>query len=252
MSAPGELEDQIKDTTTYREDATELVERDVAPATPAAFLEVLLRGVRDTLQELESDADEIATDDAVESFEGVLGPLEEQVDYSIQELGEKGTTIFEALVITLDTNYSEDIHQIWRLETVYSEDLTPDAKRELETLVTRLKDIDVARQYLKTVYIQEELSRLSRELLYVGIPVVFSGLLVMEVFISTRRPFLSPRQLSLITPVYTTVASAPLALLFSYVLRISVVAERTAAITPFTTPTQESTSMEAVGESADD
>ena len=252
LSAPGELRTQIANTTSYREESLELVQKDVPPATPAAFLEVLLRGVQDAVEQLNAHKTEIASDDAVDAIDEVLTPLEDQIERSIRKLERDDTSILEALVVTLNTNYSEDIHHIWRLETEYHEHITPDAKDSLETVVTRLKQIDVARQYLKTVYIQEELSRLSRDLMYVGVPVIFAGLALMVTFVSTARPALTPRQLSVVTPLFTTVGAAPLALLFTYVLRLSVVSERTAAITPFTTPTQESTPLTAVTDDADD
>lgn len=253
LSAPGELREQIEDTADYREASAELVEEeDVPPPTPGAFLEALLVGVRNTVRELDAHRSEIASDDAVEAIGEALSPLEEQVDRSIRQLEKEDATIFKALVVTLNTNYSDEIHQLSRLQTVCQEELTPDAKDSLGTLVTRLKQIDVARQYLKTVYIQDELSRLSRNLMYVGVPVIFVGLSLMEVFVSTRQPVLSPNQLSILTPSFATVGGAPLALLFAYVLRLTVVSERTAAITPFTTPTQEETPVEAITEDADD
>ncbi|WP_435177501.1 hypothetical protein [Halorussus sp. AFM4] len=252
LSAPGELRAQIEDTTAYRETSTESVGREVAPATPAAFLEVLLEGVLDAVRSLESHRDELTQNGAADAVDEVLDPLEAQLERSVRELRRGGTTIFEALVVTLDTNYSREIYQIWRLQTVYEEDISPDAKECLGDVVERLKQIDVARQYIKTVYIQEELARLSRDLLYVGVPIIFAGLALMVTFVSTDRPMLSPRQLSIITPVFAAVGAAPLALLFAYVLRLSVVSERTVAITPFTTPTQESTPLETVADDADD
>jgi hypothetical protein len=44
-------------------------------------------------------------------------------------------------------------------------------------------------------------------------------------------------------PVLVGVSIAPLAVLLSFILRLSVVAERTVAVTPFTTSTQEETSV---------
>jgi hypothetical protein len=252
LSAPGELREQIEDTTDYRKSATELVDKEVHPSTPGAFLEALLRDARYSVHELKECRSEIAGDDAVEAIDDALSPLEDQIDRSVRQLESEQTTTFESLVVTLKSNYSDEINQIWRLQSTYPEELTPDAQEHLDTLVTRLKHVDVARQYLKTVYIQEELSRLSRNLLYVGVPVILAGLGLMDVFVSSRRAVLSSVQLSVITPVFATIGGAPLVLLFTYVLRLSVVSERTAAITPFTTPTQEETPVEAITENIED
>ena len=43
----------------------------------------------------------------------------------------------------------------------------------------------------------------------------------------------------LVVPVLVSIAFVPLALLFSFIVRISTVTERTVATIPFTTPTQE-------------
>jgi hypothetical protein len=58
-------------------------------------------------------------------------------------------------------------------------------------------------------------------------------------FAASNQPVFDPSTLAVVAPVAVTIAAAPLAVLFAFVLRISVVAQRTAAITPFTTSSQE-------------
>ncbi|UPV75711.1 hypothetical protein M0R89_06505 [Halorussus limi] len=251
LSAPGELRTQIEDTIAYREASSELVEERVLPPTPAMFLSVLLGGVRDSIRDLEAHRSDVDSD-AADAIDEVLDPLKEQIRRSKLKLEAEDTTTFEALVVSLNTNYSNDIYHISRLQTEYGDELTSDVEDCLERLVTGLEQIDVARQYLKTVYIQAELPRLSRNLMYIGLPVIFTAMGLLEMFISTPHPVLSASQLSALTLVFVTASAAPLAVLFAYVLRLSVVSERTAAITPFTTPTQEATPFEAITEDTDD
>lgn len=251
LSSPGELRKQIENTTDYRAAVTEIAEEEIPPPTPAAFLDVLLGGTADSARETEEYRADVS-DDIVDAIDEVLEPLQEQIRRSRLKLEEEDTTTFEALVVSLNTNYSDEIYQISRLQTVYQDGLTSDLDDCLDKLIISLKQIDVARQYLKTVYIQAELARLSRRLMYIGVPVVLVAFGLLEVFISTQQPVLSPIQLSILTPAFATIGAAPLIVLFTYVLRLAVISERTAAITPFTTPTQEETPVEAITEDADE
>ncbi|ELZ00802.1 hypothetical protein [Natrialba asiatica] len=98
--------------------------------------------------------------------------------------------------------------------------------------------MDITRQYLKSVYLQVEPSRLSRYLFYAGVPAV--GVAIAALFSltgPTGPPFGNWVRL-IVFPGAVAIGGVPLALLFSYILRTAMVAERTAAITPFT-PEQE-------------
>ena len=104
-----------------------------------------------------------------------------------------------------------------------------------DDVVTRLKEIDVARQYSKTIYTQTELSYISRTLLYAG--AVAEAVLVSTLLTLTSSSG-APIPVSLI-PFVVGVGLLPLSVLFSFVLRLATVTQRTPAITPFTTPEQE-------------
>lgn len=102
-----------------------------------------------------------------------------------------------------------------------------------------LQQIDVARQYLKTLYMQDELSRLSTRLLLVGVPTVFVSIVMLKLFAASSGILFSTGTFTVLTDIAVTIALAPLAVVFSFVLRIAAVARRTVAITPFTTASQE-------------
>ncbi|WP_135824080.1 hypothetical protein [Halorussus ruber] len=105
--------------------------------------------------------------------------------------------------------------------------------------MSRLRQIDVARQYFKTLFMQSELASLSRILLSVGVPaeIVSTMMLVAAAGPSAQTFYGGVPPLLLAATV--AVGFAPLAVLFAFVLRIATVAQRTAAITPFTTHEQQ-------------
>jgi len=147
------------------------------------------------------------------------------------------TGIFGALAATLSTNYARELNAIRQIEVRYSELLSAEATAALDNITRRIKDVDIARQYFKTMYIQEELSYFSRLLLYVGIPAQFvtvAALIAMSKSGTTLSGL--PVTLPILAPVVVTVAFTPLAMLFSFVLRVATVAQNTVSPAQFTTP----------------
>lgn len=250
LSAPGELEAEIKASTDYRDTVTGILDRDTAPATPAAFLEVLFNGVNHSLKTLADYGDASTDSDAADEIDDAVTALGAHIDTMSEKLRQSNETVFSALVLTLNTNYSEEITEIARLKADLREagGVPPEVADELDTLVTRLKQIDVARQYLKTLYMQEELARLSRRLLYVGGPTIFAMVSVLALVIVGDTRVIDAQRLAWLVPFHVALSVAPLAVLVSFILRLSVVAERTVAVTPFTTSTQEDPSVVDIGQ----
>ncbi|MFC7046097.1 hypothetical protein ACFQH6_12340 [Halobacteriaceae archaeon GCM10025711] len=241
LGAPGDLREQIAETNQYREAVEEEIDREVAPVTPTDFLELLLERTEDTLDALDDELDDISETDGRDDLDELVSHLRTHIERVHALLSRSEVGLFEALSVTLQTNYANEIYQARSLTTEYA-DLYPDEVRTaLDEVVVRLQQIDVARQYLKTLYMQDELARMSRLLLYTGVPAVLVSMVMMHQFAAATHAVLAPTTLSALVPVALTVGVAPLAVLFAYVLRVSKVAQRTAAITPFTTPMQERT-----------
>ncbi|MFC7202541.1 hypothetical protein ACFQJC_03380 [Haloferax namakaokahaiae] len=241
LSTPGELRQQIEETNEYRESVIKtLPDDDVAPVTPTEFLHLLLRAITESLARLEHGSEDIDDDDAVELVTKLVDDLTTHITHVDSLLQNTEDNIFSALSATLTTNYSQHIYRARRLQHDYEGILSESGDDTLDELVLLLQQVDVARQYLKTLYMQEELSSLSRWLLAVGFVAVLVCIAMLQLFVAASSTELSPVVLSGLTTLSVTVALAPLAVVLSYVLRISAVAQRTVAITPFTTTRQES------------
>ena len=162
------------------------------------------------------------------------------VDHIAEVLEHSQGGIFSALAVTLETNYSHELNEADRLQTVYGDELTSAVHKSFDELTQGLQQVDVARQYFKSIYMQSELARLSRILLYVGVLSVGSALLMLLVYAGATEPPVGAGYLTVFVPVVVILGFSPLAVLFAFMLRIAMVAQRTVAITPFTTPSQES------------
>ena len=239
IGSPGELRDQIESTNAYRETVEESVEVPVAPVVPTEFLEMLLQSTQEAVESLKQERTGIPAGEPRDQLIDVADGIDYHVSYVHSLLSRPDTNVLEALTSSLDTNYSEEMFQLRLLRNRHGEQYTEDVHECLDDLVDRLQQIDVARQYLKTLYIQNELSRLSRNLLYVGVPAVIVSVLVLRTFASPGSAIASQIRPRVYLPLAITISIAPLAVLFAYVIRLSTVAQRTVAITPFTTATQE-------------
>lgn len=151
------------------------------------------------------------------------------------ESSEAGT--FEVLSVTLMTNYAQQINGVRRIKANYHDDLSDETTSALDGLLERLEDIDVARQYFKSVYLQDELSSLSRVLLYAGVPAEVISVAVLFAITGGGTPPL--KLANVVIPAAAVVGLLPLSLLFAFILRTATVTQRTAATLPFTTPGQE-------------
>lgn len=238
LGTPGELREQIEATNAYRERIEEAVDVEVTPVTPTEFLHLLLRCSRESLDTARTEAQNVDDGDARDALLDVVSDVESHIEQVESLVAREGVGLFEALAATLDTNYSRDIYRLRQLRTSWSDTHSETTLERLDDLVVRLQQIDVARQYLKTLYMQDELSRLSLHLLYVGVPAVVVSAFMLRMFAVTVQT-LPSTTVTAAVPVAITVGFAPLGVLVAYVLRLATVARRTVAITPFTVSSQE-------------
>ncbi len=237
LQSPGELQTQIRNVIDYRDEVEEAAES-VAPVEPLGFLRLLFENTEAEARELRADAERY-DGAALDDVNSLVDSLTDHVD-SVTDLlvNEDGST-FHVLSTTLTTNYARHINFARRIRHSHGENLAGPTRQTLDELIDRLQEIDVARQYFKSVYLQDELSALSRRLLYAGVP---AEIVTAAALLSLSEPTganVLTRHLPATILVVVTVGFLPLALLFAYILRIATVTQRTAAIIPFTTPEQE-------------
>ncbi|WP_276302024.1 hypothetical protein [Halorussus lipolyticus] len=237
LSSPGELREQIREVTRYRQEVQTASGGEIAPVTPSDFLAQLLENTDEQVKQLHDIKGNGADLDG--ELDDLATSLENHMEGVSRLLTDSDVGTFNALSATLNTNYGEQIREVQLLAQRHREAFTEDERAELSELVSRLRQIDVARQYFKTLFMQSELASLSRILLYVGVPaeIVSTVMLVAAAGPSAQSFYTNVPPLLLAGTV--AVGFAPLAVLFAFVLRIATVAQRTAAITPFTTHEQQ-------------
>ena len=233
LGAPGTLQNRIEGSVEYREDVEETVETAVSPTAPTEFLRFLHEQVGEQADRLDERVDDVdgGSRSRLRSLAYALRDDVRIVNGTLDRQGEEG--VFAVVAATIRTNHAEQLHEIGSIRAGDSSPADDAIDETLDRLESYLLQIDVARNYFKTVYVQKELAFLSRLLLYVGVPaVVASGGALVIYNAATSLGVLDPL-LAAVTGVAFTLGFAPLAILFAFVLRLAWVAEKTATVTPF-------------------
>ncbi|WP_440007962.1 hypothetical protein [Halomicrococcus sp. SG-WS-1] len=239
LGAPGELRQRLEGALEYREDVQARAGWSAGPVKPGEFLLSLHESTSDRTEELREQVADTTDDRLREHVEQLVDELLEDVSRVTRALDADSARIFTVIEATLGTNHATQLRDIDRIASDFDDRLSDDQRDLLAAIRTNLLDIDVARKYFRTVYIEKELSVLSRILLYVGVPAEVLTAVVLVVYGGVKTTPLTAGWLNSLVPVAIVAGFAPLAILFSFVLRLAWVAQRNASIAPFTTSDEE-------------
>lgn len=201
---------------------------------------MLLETTRRQAQELGGLVAHHASDGLRDDVDGLVETVTARIDHTRELYDRSDTGIIEILVAALDTNYAGQTRDAREIKRAHEDALSDRGAERIDGLVHSLEEIDVARQYLKTLYIQNELAEFSRKLLYVGVPAMFVSVCVLSVFTTYSNVGMTDPALRAVVVGAIVVGLMPLAVLLSFVLRVATVSQKTIAITPFTMAQQES------------
>ena len=234
LESPGEIRGKIRESIAYREDVIETTGRSLLPVKPDAFFLVLYRGIREDLGELERGSSQGRTRRAREELESLVADLRAHTDYVIDLLERPESGLKHALFTSLTADYEHAVHRTWYLQTEHADEFTEAVGVPLARLTETLQHVEVASRTFRTVFIEAEVAELSRYLLYVGLPVQVSAVVLTLLYTAPgAAPPFPVRTLSAVVPAVLTAGFAPFLVLASYVVRLTVVARRTADTFPF-------------------
>ncbi|MFC4439078.1 MULTISPECIES: hypothetical protein [Natrialbaceae] len=235
LGSPGDLEQRTRNAVEYRNQVQEVMDREVSPVMPGSFLLVLhenlgkrAQALRETITNPGDDDLAAEIDELVAALRGDVRDVARAVDTPAAD-----EQIFGAIAATLGTTQAEQLYDLSRVEAEYDAQLSAEQRELFESLREHLLHIDVARKYFRTVYITKELSFLSRVLLIVGLPAQLFLAATLAVYDLAAIEALPAAAIVGATLVATVACFAPLAILASFVLRLSWVAQRNATVMPF-------------------
>lgn len=234
FGSPQDQYDSLAERINFREDVEDLVGGVIAPSQPAGFLAVLFRALRGRARTFGRMVDE---GDHGDRFDSVTGNYVETITGNTEQvLTTLETQSFEMEGVVQVLNYDDSwqFYATRRFQKVYAEALSDAEEEALADIFELQKQIDAARQYFETMYIQRELFQLSRQVVYVGVVAILTAGLTIMVYRNQWDPTLGYPARILLMSVVIGVSLSPVALLFSYALRLATVTRRTVVLGPFT------------------
>ncbi len=230
LGAVGDQRDRMEGSMAFRADVADAVGVAVSPAEPSAFLRALVDTAADR-----ADAVRAALDDPAEDeLDAYLSSVTENAGVVSDHLVGADFGTFDVLRAALDFNYSWKLYAARRILAEQGEDLPSAARDAFADLVDVLELFGPAREHVKTLYFQWELSNLSSMLLLTAIPALSVAVGTLAFFDpgTTTGATLGVDHALLVLATTVTLSLVPFILLLAYILRIVTVTKRTLAIGP--------------------
>lgn len=237
FETPAGLRERIDSVHDFRISLEKMVSDELIASTePAHFLTQIIELVSDRTSALQQTVRKGSTDDP-----RVVNEIEEYVRTTrlyIEDI-EKGLNgnhlpLIRVLLPMIGDNYSKKANTARRIQEIYGDALSDSATELLDDLRELAISLDVLRQYFKALYIQQELSNLSRLIALSGTVAFLTSMFLVMLFATGSPSPHHPFVLQVIVSLGLAVAFTPLAILLSFMLRVATIAKQTAAPGAFT------------------
>ena len=231
FASPPEIRERLQGTVDFRGRVGDVVGEGTPPVNPQPFLETIARALSARAEEL-AEIGRVTGSERQETIEECAASLQRYAEM-IQDLvdDERMETLHVVSLLP---------HEAYVRNAVTVEALQADGNFLPERTVELLGDVStllaattIARQHFKTIAIQQQLARLSRYIVYTGIPSISAAAVLALAYTSTgglkvSEPFVRP-----VVALGVAAFMSPGVLLSAYVLPLALVAERTVATGPF-------------------
>lgn len=235
MTSLGEQEDRIDENFSFRDSVQEYTDASVSPARPAAFLQVIIEGIRTDTEDLLDSV----SDDGSKLYERVSALADDVIDQvqAVENRLEQGSfETSDVLFAGINYDYSRQVYAVRRLRAEHGDELTDAQQQKIDDLLTILKYFTIGREYFKTLYFKRELAKLSRGLLIISFPtIVFLtyALLAVRAGLLPEIAIFGIPSIVLFIGIAYTVGLSPYTLFSVYVLRSATISIETLAAGPF-------------------
>ncbi|WP_157078500.1 hypothetical protein [Halalkalicoccus paucihalophilus] len=224
----------MAETISYRNDVSKTISQSVMPVKPNIFFLFLFENIRDDLESLEQLSSQARTKEAHDELENLIAGFHAHTDQVVDLLEHPASELKHALFTSVNADYENHAHQAWYLQMEHSDKFTDPVTEQLDQLTNRLEHIVVATRMFQTTFIESEVAELSRFLLYIGLPVQLSSVIVMLLYTAPASvPLVSSATLTVLIPAVLLAGFVPFLLLGSYIVRLTIIAQRMADKFPF-------------------
>jgi hypothetical protein len=229
----GSLRSRMDTTMDVRENTDELLGT-TTPSDPAAYLELLIETSERRAVALRETLTGSGHERLREQVDAYVADLTRSADHARDRLRDSEFGTFEVISPALDYDYNRKMHDIRRLGQEHEADLTDEERRAFGELLESLTMYGPVREYLKGLYIQWALVRLSRAILYSAVIAltVAGGMVVFVDATTFPGTFLGIERVLWVVSAAFSISALPFLVFTSYVLRLATVAKQTLTMGP--------------------
>lgn len=241
FGSPEDLYERLEKRIQFRKEVEDSTGSVIASSLPGEFTNHLFQALRGSAVELQNVYERRDHSDRLSKIldqytNTIFGQTDRVLD-TLQSEPFEMTGVLELL--SYDDSWQ--FYTTRRLQLIHHEELSDREREILEDIREILKQIDTARQYFETLYLQRELAQLSRQVVYVGILSIIVASSVIMVYKNDWNVTLSYPWYAVILSVTFGLTIFPVAILFSHALRLATVTRRTVVFGPFTPQEEQQT-----------
>jgi hypothetical protein len=235
MGSIGDQNERFDQSVDLRERLEAHTDVRTSPASPAAFLHVLLASIverTEQFRETVTDGSRGELEADVVSFTEDLGTEAERVERVLPD-GRFGK--FDAMSAVMRVAITGKERALRDLRARHGDALSPRGTELLDEVEELLELFTVSREYFKTAYIRSDYIELSQALLYAGLPCIALTYYAAQAYapgVFPGRTLGIAHQLLFVSGA-VTVALVPFVLMLAYVFRLSLLSRSTVFIGPF-------------------
>ncbi len=234
FGSPEDLYDRLEKRIQFRKQVEDRTDSVIAPSLPGEFANHLFQALRGSTVELQNVYDRRDHSSRLRTVldqytDTIFGQTDRVLD-TLQSEPFEMTGVLELL--SYDDSWQ--FYTTRRLQLIHDEELSERELEVLEDIREILKQIDTARQYFETLYLQRELAQLSRQVVYVGILSIIVASSTIMVYKNNWNVTLGYPWYAVLLSVAFGLTIFPVAILFSHALRLATVTRRTVVFGPFT------------------
>lgn len=205
-----------------------------SPSHPAPFMREIIEATETRAREFEETVSGSESEELKTGVAEYVADLSENAGKAREGLEESQFGDYEMMAHVLNYNYNRKLYDLRWLLSEYDDELSEEARTAGRETLTAIAMYGPAREYVKTLYVQWSLVKLSQGILYLAVPaLVVAGAMVMLVDASTfTGSVLGVDSLLWVVSGAYTVALLPFLLFVTYILRIATIAKRTLTVGP--------------------
>ncbi|WP_240479612.1 hypothetical protein [Haloprofundus marisrubri] len=207
---------------------------EITPASPAVFLRRLIETSEERAHALRDAVADSSNSELKSEVDLYVEDLEGNAQTAYDELEGSDFGSFDVISPALDFNYARKMYDIRRLGDKFGDELTNAQRTAVREMLEAVTMFGPVREYIKVLYIQWSLVKLSRAILYASIPalIVAGGMVVFVDQGTFTGAILGFDTMLWVVSAAFALSVTPFLVFTAYVLRLATIAKQTLTVGP--------------------